>query len=369
MKAAQELYEGVEVEGMGTVGLITYMRTDSLRLSEEAISGASEFILQNFGKEYLPEKPRVFKSKGKTAAQDAHEAIRPTMPHITPAMVKDTLSADQFKLYKLIWERFTASQMANALYDTVNVDITVGEFLFKASGFTVRFDGFTRLYEESKDTQDEKAKALPNLEEKQVLKLKELLKDQHFTQPPARYTEASLIKALEENGIGRPSTYAPTITTIMGRGYVEREGRTLLPTELGEVTTQLMKDHFSEIVDVEFSANMEGSLDKVEEGDRNWRDLLKDFYGGFSQTLEKAEKEMEGIRLELQDQETDVICDKCGRNMVIKIGRFGKFLACPGYPECKNTKKIVEESGGICPLCGGKILVKKSKKGKKILWL
>lgn len=365
MKAAQELYEGVEVPDMGTVGLITYMRTDSLRLSNEALDGASEYIGKTYGKEYLPDKPRVFKSKGKTAAQDAHEAIRPTMPHVTPAMVKETLSGDQYRLYKLIWERFMASQMANALHDTMNVEIEAGDYTFKASGFTVRFDGFTKLYEESKDTADEKAKALPDLLKGQKLSLVELLKDQHFTQPPARYTEASLIKALEENGIGRPSTYAPTITTIISRGYVEREGRTLTPTQLGEVTTKLMKDHFEEIVDVEFSANMEDSLDKVEDGNTNWRDLLKDFYGGFSKTLEKAEKELEGTRLDLPDEETDVICDKCGRNMVIKVGRFGKFLACPGYPECKNTKRIVEESGGICPLCGGKILVKKSKKGKK----
>ena len=362
MKAAQELYEGVEIEGMGAVGLITYMRTDSLRISDEARDAAASCIENIFGKDYLPSSPRVFKSKKN--AQDAHEAIRPSLPDLTPDRVKASLTTDQFKIYKLVWERFIASQMANALLDTVSVSIEAEGCIFKASGYSVKFDGFTRLYEEKKEEDEENNKMLPPIEKKDVLKLKELAGNQHFTQPPARYSEASLIKTMEENGIGRPSTYAPTITTIISRLYVEREGKQLKPTALGEVTTDLMKDHFKHIVDAKFTAKMENDLDAVERGETDWVDTLDAFYQDFEKVLEKAEKSMEGKRVKVPDEETDIVCDQCGRNMVIKIGRFGKFLACPGFPECKNTKKIVQETKGTCPLCGQKIILKKSKKGR-----
>ena len=366
MKAAQELYEGVEVGDMGAVGLITYMRTDSLRISDEAAQQAAGFIEQRYGKNYLPPKRRVYKSRNN--AQDAHEAIRPTMPEMAPDQVKDSLTGDQYKLYKLVWERFIASQMATALLDTVSVDIRAGEYLFKASGYTVKFDGYTVLYEESKEEtsngEEGASGALPPLEKGDLLRLKSLEGSQHFTQPPPRFTEASLIKTLEENGIGRPSTYAPTITTILSRGYVEREAKALKPTALGEVVTQLMKDQFKKIVDVDFTAQMEKNLDEVEEGAADWVDTLSTFYEDFAATLSQAEKNMDGTRVTVPDEETDEICELCGRKMVIKTGRFGKFLACPGFPECKNTRKIVQDTGGVCPLCGGKVLAKKSKKGK-----
>lgn len=363
MKAAQELYEGVEVQGYGAVGLITYMRTDSLRISQEAQGEAASYITERYGKNYLPPSPRVFKSKNN--AQDAHEAIRPTMPALSPDKVKDSLTADQYKLYRLVWERFIASQMATALLDTVSADILAGDYVFKASGFSVKFDGFTALYEESRDEETEAGAMLPPLEPGEVLKKRALDANQHFTQPPPRYTEASLIKTLEENGIGRPSTYSPTITTILQRGYVERDAKALKPTALGEVTTNLMKEHFKKIVDAEFTASMEKSLDLVETGEKEWESILEEFYGDFSQTLENAEKQLDGTRIKVPDEETDVVCELCGRKMVIKTGRFGKFLACPGFPECKNTKKIVQETGGFCPLCKGRILSKKSKKGKQ----
>ena len=362
MKVAQELYEGVEIEGIGATGLITYMRTDSLRISDEAAEQAKIYITDTYGKEYLPATRRVFKTKKN--AQDAHEAIRPSDPSLTPDRVKKDLTAEQYKLYKLIWERFIACQMANALLDTVAVDIEAANCLFKASGFTVKFDGFTVLYEESKDTDDENTASLPPLEAGNVLTLKELTPNQHFTQPPARYTEASLIKTLEENGIGRPSTYAPTITTILARGYVERENKSLKPTALGEVTTKLMEEQFAKIVDVTFTANMEKTLDEVEEGNVDYPKMLSGFYDDFMTTLEQAEKNMDGTRVKVPDEETDIVCELCGRKMVIKTGRFGKFLACPGFPECRNTKKIVKETGGLCPVCGGKVLAKKSKNGK-----
>lgn len=362
MKIAQELYEGVELEDIGATGLITYMRTDSLRISDEAAAEAENYIVETYGKNYLPEERRVFKSK--KSAQDAHEAIRPSDPALTPAIVKKSLTPEQHKLYKLIWERFMASQMANALLDTVSVDINAGNHLFKASGFTVKFDGFAVLYEDTKDEDDENSAALPNLEKGMALTLAELAPNQHFTQPPARYTEASLIKTLEENGIGRPSTYAPTITTILARNYVEREAKALRPTALGEVITKLMEEQFANIVDVDFTANMEKDLDKVEDGKGDYTKMLKAFYQPFIETLEQAEKNMDGTRVKVPDEETDVVCDLCGRNMVIKTGRFGKFLACPGFPDCRNTKKIVQETGGICPLCGGRVLAKKSKNGK-----
>lgn len=362
MKAAQELYEGVDVQGVGAVGLITYMRTDSLRISDEAKKAAAEYIGTVYGKDYLPPEPRNFKTKSN--AQDAHEAIRPSTPELTPERVKESLSADQYKLYKLIWERFIASQMANALLDTVSADIETNGCTFRASGYSVKFDGFMALYVESTDSEDGTKKMLPELKAEDKLKLKSIAGNQHFTQPPPRFTEASLIKALEENGIGRPSTYAPTITTITSRRYVEHEGKALKPTNLGEVITELMKDHFKKIVDAKFTAEMENNLDEVEHGEKDWVSTLREFYDDFSDTLKKAEEAMDGKRVKVPDEETDVVCELCGRNMVIKYSKYGKFLACPGFPDCKNTKKIVTETEGSCPRCGKKMLLKKSKKGR-----
>ncbi len=363
MQAAQELYEGVEVEGIGATGLITYMRTDSLRISEEARAAGNAYIKETYGDSYLPEKPRYFKVKAN--AQDAHEAIRPSTPSLTPDRVKSSLTPDQFKLYKLIWERFIASLMANCVQDTCQADIGAGDYVFKASGYTVRFDGYTVLYTEAKDEKDEASVALPPLEEGQVLVLRDLSGNQHFTQPPARYTEATLVKAFEEKGIGRPSTYASTISTILSHEYIEREGKSLKPTPLGEITTNLMKEQFPKIVDVKFTAQMEESLDDVESGNTDWVDTLDAFYGDFSQTLAKAEQTLDGERIKVPEVESDVVCEQCGRNMVIKSGRFGKFLACPGYPECKTTKPIIETTKGLCPKCGGAIVAKKSKAGRK----
>jgi len=364
MKAAQELYEGIEIKDMGLVGLITYMRTDSLRVSDEAKAAAAEYISEKYGPDFIPPEPREYKSKKN--AQDAHEAIRPSMPKLDPESVKDSLTTDQYKIYKLIWERFIASQMANALLDTVSAEINAGDCQFSASGYSVKFKGFTVVHVESKDTSDdeEENKELPPLSEGDVLKVKSLLGNQHFTQPPSRYTEATLIKALEENGIGRPSTYAPTITTITSRMYVERDGKQLRPTVLGDVTTELMQDHFAKIVDAKFTATMETNLDDVERGEKDWRNTLKDFYDDFDATLAQAEIAMEGKRVKIPNEETDVVCDMCGKNMVIKIGRFGKFLACPGFPECTNTKKIVQATKGVCPVCGGTVIAQKSKKGR-----
>ncbi|WP_303804997.1 type I DNA topoisomerase [Ruminococcus flavefaciens] len=362
MKAAQELYEGVDVQGVGAVGLITYMRTDSLRISDEAKKAAAEYIGTVYGSDYLPPEPRNFKTKSN--AQDAHEAIRPSTPELTPERVKSSLSSDQYKLYKLIWERFIASQMANALLDTVSADIDANGCTFRASGYSVKFDGFMALYVESTDSEDGSKKMLPELKSDDKLKLKSIAGNQHFTQPPPRYTEASLIKALEENGIGRPSTYAPTITTITSRRYVEHEGKALKPTNLGEVITELMKDHFKKIVDAKFTAEMENNLDEVEHGEKDWVSTLREFYDDFSETLKKAEEAMDGKRVKVPDEETDVVCELCGRNMVIKYSKYGKFLACPGFPDCKNTKKIVTETEGSCPRCGKKMLLKKSKKGR-----
>ena len=362
MKAAQELYEGIDVDGMGAVGLITYMRTDSLRISADAQNAAADYIRAHYGESYLPPKPRVYKSKKN--AQDAHEAIRPSMPDLSPDRVKNSLTNDQYKLYKLIWERFIASQMANALLDTISVDIDADGCLFKASGYSVKFDGFTVLYEEKNENEEENQKMLPLLAVGDVLKVLDLSGNQHFTQPPPRYSEAMLIKTLEENGIGRPSTYAPTITTILSRMYVEREGKQLRPTALGEVTTQVMKEHFANIVDADFTAKMETELDNVEQGTQDWVGMLDTFYQDFSRTLTTAEEAMEGKHVKIPDEETDIVCDQCGRKMVIKIGRYGKFLACPGFPECRNTKQIIQETGGTCPLCGKKVVQKKSKRGR-----
>ncbi len=362
MKAAQELYEGVDIEGMGTMGLITYMRTDSLRISEDAIREAGEYIEGRWGKKYLPPKPRHFKSRAN--AQDGHEAIRPSTISLTPEQAKSSLTSDQYKLYKLIWERFIACQMANCVLNTSQASILAGKYVFKASGFNVHFDGFTALYEESKDEEEKAGKDLPPLEEGQKLKVKDLKGNQHFTQPPPRYTEASLIKTLEENGIGRPSTYAATISTITTREYVAREGKAFKPTELGEVITKLMKERFPKIVNVRFTAQVEDELDAVQRGDEAWVQTLQRFYDDFDKTVQKAKKEMDGVKIKLKEDETGEVCEKCGKPMVIKYGRYGRFMACSGYPECKNVKKIVNETGASCPKCGGKIIERKSKKGR-----
>ncbi len=359
MQTAQTLYEGVNIGGkLGTVGLITYMRTDSLRISTEAQREAIAYITDLYGKEYL--QPRQFKS-GKNA-QDAHEAIRPTSINITPDSIKDKLSNDQYKLYKLIWERFAASQMASAVYSSVNVTLTSGSHTFKANGSELIFKGFMKVYVEGSDVAAEKDKTLPQLSEKEVISIKDIDSAQHFTKPPARYSEAALVHALEENGIGRPSTYAPTITTIVSRGYVRRVKKQLVPTELGMITTDIMKKSFKDIVDVEFTAGMEKQLDEVEDGKLSWVSVLKKFYPDFESNLEKAIKAVEKVKI--KDEESDVVCEKCGRKMVFKVSKFGKFLACPGYPECKNTKAIRNETGAKCPKCGGEILSKKSRKGK-----
>lgn len=362
MKVAQELYEGVTLPEQGAVGLITYMRTDSLRISDEALKGAHDYIERTYGKDYTLARPRVFRTKA--GAQDGHEAIRPTMIDMSPAKIRDSLTSDQYKLYKLIWERFIASQMAACVQDTVSADITAGEHLFKASGFSIRFDGYTRLYIESSENEEESSTNLPPLEKDEELKLRELKPSQHFTQPPARYTEATLIKELEENGIGRPSTYAPTLSTILQRGYVEREQKALKPTIVGETITRLMKEQFTKIVDVAFTAEMEHDLDEVEAGKEEWVGMMREFYEEFSETLQKAEENMAGTKMKIPDEETDIVCEQCGRKMVIRHGKFGKFLACPGFPECKNTKNLQLETPGACPLCGKKVLSKKSKTGR-----
>ncbi|MBO5136480.1 MAG: type I DNA topoisomerase [Clostridia bacterium] len=352
MVAAQQLYE---------MGRITYMRTDSLRISTDAQSECRAFIGATYGDSYVPKTPKFYKTK--KAAQDAHEAIRPTSMQYSPEKLKESLKPDLYKLYRLIWNRFVACQMSNAVLDTVKIEIVADKkHLLTATGSTVKFDGFMAVYIESKDIEDEKEGKIPNISEREELKLKELAPRQHFTQPPLRYTEASLVKAMEEDGIGRPSTYTPTITTITARGYVGREGKTLYPTELGRIVTELMEEHFSDIVNVEFTANMEEKLDTIEDGDTEWTSILTDFYGPFDKSLKDAEDKIGEI--ELEDEVSDVACEKCGRLMVFKQGRFGKFLACPGYPECKNTKSIVPELDVSCPNCGGKIQVRKSPKGK-----
>ena len=362
MKVAQELYEGINLPDLGAVGLITYMRTDSLRISDEALSAAHDYIQRTYGENYALAKPRTFRSKSN--AQDGHEAIRPTMIDLAPAKIKESLSSDQYKLYKLVWERFIASQMAACVQDTVSTDITAGEHLFKASGFSVRFDGYTRLYTEAVDNEEEQETNLPRLVEGEHLTLKELKPNQHFTQPPPRYTEATLIRELEENGIGRPSTYAPTLSTILQRGYVEREGKALKPTIVGETVTRLMKEQFGKIVDVKFTAEMEQELDEVEAGKTEWVGMMHHFYDDFTDMLQSAEKNMEGTKMKIPDEETNIVCELCGRKMVVRHGKYGKFLACPGFPECKNTKTLQQETPGSCPRCGKKVLAKKSKTGR-----
>lgn len=362
MSVAQNLYEGVDIEGVGTVGLITYMRTDSLRLSQEATDAARSFIRARYGERYLPEKTKVYKARAN--AQDAHEAIRPTDVNLTPEDVRKSLSPEQYKLYRLIWSRFVACQMANAEYDTVSIDVTCAAHLFRASHQSLRFSGFTAVYVEGKDEGEEAVGSpLPDLAVgEQVVKAGEN-KAQHFTQPPPRFTEATLIKLLEEKGIGRPSTYAPTVSTIQDRDYVVKEGRALRPTPLGEVVNGLMEDKFNDIVDAGFTARMEGELDSVESGKEYWKDVLRRFYTGFHAELEQAEKDLDGERIPIPAEETDEICEKCGRKMVIKSGRFGRFLACPGWPECDFTKPLVIEMPGKCPKCGSRILKKTSRNG------
>ena len=368
MKIAQELYEGVEIEGLGSVGLITYMRTDSLRISEEARAAANEFIASEYGEKYLPEKPRYFKTRA--GAQDGHEAIRPANVALTPERVKSSLSTDQYKLYNLIWRRYVASLMAACVQDTVKTEVKAqkegreGFCIFSASGFTVRFDGYTAIYEDSQNEDgDEGANVIPDIKAGDTLKAKELLGNQHFTQPPAHFTEASLIKTLEETGVGRPSTYASIVSTIIKREYVKREGKLLKATELGCATTDLLKERFPKIVNTKFTASMESKLDDIDSGKCNYVEMLHEFYDEFEDTLTKAKEDMQGQKIQLQEDITDVKCDKCGRNMVIKTGRFGKFLACPGYPECKSTKPYVEPTDAKCPVCGGDVIGKKSKKG------
>jgi len=362
MSIAQQLYEGVDIEGEGTVGLITYMRTDSLRISEEAISAARGFIASRYGKEYCPASPRLFKAKGN--AQDAHEAIRPSDVRLTPEQIKKDLTNEQYRLYKLIWSRFLASQMSAAVYDSVTIEVESAGYQFRANRSSLKFSGFTAVYEESRDEDEEAIQSpLPDLKEGEKLRLKELTEDQHFTQPPARFTEATLIRALEEKGIGRPSTYAPTISTITDREYVVKEGKYLRPTPLGDVVTSLMKDKFPDIVDSDFTAQMEGKLDEVEAGTVQWKQVIADFYGDFAAELKKAEDELDGERIKVPDEVSDEVCDICGKNLVVKSGRFGRFLACPAWPECTFTKPLVVEMPGKCPVCGGRILKKTSKKG------
>ena len=364
MRAAQTLYEGVDIAGHGTVGLITYMRTDSLRIAAEAQAAAKTFIAERWGDNYVCKTARKWKSRSATAAQDAHEAIRPSMPELTPDEVEQSIGGDTAKLYRLIWSRFMASQMADCIQDTVSASITAGDYLFRASGFRVSFDGFTALYEESTDDAKKKETALPPLEEGQTLKLKKRTADQKFTQPPPLYTEATLIHALEENGIGRPSTYAPIITTIVDRGYVEKDQKKLKTTPLGQAVNTVMMEQFPDIVNVKFSADMEKKLDVVEAGQADWVKTIDDFYQGFEKSLKQAEKNMEGKRIKVEDIPTDEICEKCGRPMVIKSGRYGKFVACSGFPECRNAHPLVKDTGGLCPLDGGHMLVRKSAKGR-----
>lgn len=360
MSIAQQLYEGVDIKGHGTLGLITYMRTDSVRVSEEAQKSSREFISKSYGKEYVPDAPRIY--KGKKNAQDAHEAIRPTYIDLTPEIVKSSLKDEQYKLYTLIWNRFVASQMSSCILNTISVEVVNGDFQLRASGSNIKFDGFMKIYEYT-TAEEEDSTNIPELSEGEILTKKSIDGNQHFTQPPAKYSEASLVKTLEEYGIGRPSTYAPIISTLLERKYIERDKKTLIPTELGIIVNNIISEYFKEIVDVEYTADMEDKLDNIEEGNDNWKRVVDEFFKPIKKSIEIAEKEIAKITIE--DKVSEEKCDKCGRNMVIKHGRFGDFLACPGYPECKNTKPIIEQLDVKCPKCGENILVKKSKKGKK----
>ncbi len=360
MQAAQTLYEGINIKGKGHVGLITYMRTDSLRIADDALLEVRGYIKDKFGEKYLPNSPKVYKTK--KSAQDAHEAIRPSDVTITPDSIKASITPDQYKIYKLIWERFVACQMTDALFDVVSYGIDAGKYNFKANGQSVVFEGFTLLYTESADSEEEKFSKIIELSEGEELSPQNLSSNQHFTQPPQRYTEASLVKALEELGIGRPSTYSPTITTIISRGYVVRNKKNLMPTELGMIVNSLMCEHFKSIVDVDFTANMEDNLDKIEEGEKEWKSLIGEFYSPFMETVNDAEEKIGDV--EIKDEVSDTVCDKCGALMVYKHGKFGKFLACPQFPKCRNTMAIVKEIGVSCPECSSPVIEKKSKRGK-----
>jgi len=365
MMLAQQLYEGLDLGKTGTVGLITYMRTDSVRIAETAQDEAKQFIMEYYGQDYYPNEPRKYINKGRT--QEAHEAIRPTSILHLPDTMKQNLNRDQLRLYRLIWERFVASQMSAAIYDTINVDVVAGDYLFRANAAKVKFSGYLTVYEESSDDperqENEEECLRGNLQQGDKLKLTTLQEKQHFTEPPVRYTEASLVRKMEEAGIGRPSTYAPTIETIQTRGYIVKEEKKLVPTELGDIVINMLKEHFPDIVDQEFTANMEEKLDDVEEGKASWKTIIRDFYGPFANTLSIAEQKIGKIKVE--DEVSDEVCDLCGRNMVIKMGRFGKFLACPGFPDCKNARPLLEEAGANCPRCGEKLIVRRSKKGRK----
>lgn len=359
MQVAQQLYEGIDIKNYGTIGLVSYIRTDSTRIADDAFLAGKEFITETYGEDYaLTQKPTYKASKG---SQDAHEAIRPTYIEVTPEYVKDSLSKEQFKLYKLIWLRFMASIMTPASFDTVAAKIECNSHFFNASSSVLQFEGYKKVYESSEDKED--LGKLPKLSKDDKLSLIKINENQHFTQPPAHYTEASLVKTLEENGVGRPSTYAPTISTILARGYIAKESKTLYSTELGEIVNNIMKENFKKIVDVDFTAKMEEELDKVEGGYIEWKDILRNFYYPFERILEEATENIG--EMDIKDEETDIICENCGRNMVIKLGKFGKFLACPGFPHCKNAKPLFEDAGVSCPICKSKVMIKKSKKGRK----
>ncbi len=359
MKVAQELYEGVDVKGHGTVGLISYIRTDSVRVSDEAYEECKQLIIDKYGEEYLPKARNEFKTKKN--AQDAHEAIRPTYVNLVPSEIKDSLTKDQFKLYKLIWDKFVASQMGEAKYKTLAVDIKANDALVRASGSILEFAGFLSVIKSEENI--EKDVKIPELKEGEEVTLNEIIDEQHFTQPPARFTDASLVKILEESGIGRPSTYAPTISTLTNRGYILRDAKILYPTELGEIVNEIMENNFDNIVDKEFTASLEKSLDEIEHGDIEWKKVIRDFYPDFSVILKEAEEKV--AQIEIKDEVSDEICEKCGRNLVIKTGRYGKFLACPGFPKCSNAKPLLEDSGEKCPTCESRVLIKKTKKGRK----
>ncbi|MBE6927668.1 MAG: type I DNA topoisomerase [Ruminococcaceae bacterium] len=362
MSIAQQLYEGIDIDGEGTVGLITYMRTDSLRISEEALAAAKDFILGRYGKDYYPGSPRRYRKK--EGAQDAHEAIRPSNVALDPEEIKGSLTKDQYRLYKLIWSRYVASQMSDARYDAVQIDAACAGHIFRASEQIMKFAGFTAIYEEGRDDEsEEKHGSLPNLNGSESLRCEKTVKEQHFTMPPARYTEATLVKAMEDQGVGRPSTYASIVATVQDREYVIKKDKRLRPTPLGEVVTDLMIERFNDVIDVEFTASMEKSLDQIEEGKIPWKQVLRDFYGVFHEQMISAEQALEGKRIKVPDEVSDEVCELCGRQMVVKIGRFGRFLACPGFPECRNTKAIVEKMPGRCPKCGSTILKRKSKRG------
>ena len=361
MRIAQQLYEGVDVKGQGTVGLITYLRTDSTRISEEADAQARTYIAEKYGEKFVATQQATKKNGAKI--QDAHEAIRPSDIERTPAMVKDSLSRDQFRLYQLIWKRFAASRMASAVYEATNVKIGTGEYRFTVSASKISFEGFMSVYTDEDDEKEENNVLLGSIDQNTKLTLKDLEEKQHFTQPPAHYTEASLVKMLEELGIGRPSTYSPTITTLLGRRYIVKEAKNLYVTELGEVVNQIMKEFFPTIVDEHFTANMETLLDSVGEGKVNWKTVVRNFYPDLEEAVKQAQIGLE--KVEIKEEVSDVICDNCGRNMVIKYGPYGKFLACPGFPECHNTKPYFEKIGVACPKCGKEIVLKKTKKGRK----